>query len=327
MGDYCTCVNGARDPEVLALCDMAIKTLQEHILSHVPTIMERVFNVTLDMMGQDDVSYPEHRIKFYSFIKTVNKYAFDAILVLPPEDQKLVVDAIVWGFKHTDRNIADTALDILYDLLGNVSRNEEMRQSFYVLYLKDLLENILTVMTDRLHKSGFNTHAKLINYMLHAVARGEVTEPLYTDEEAPLGSLNNVEYLNECMINLLLNGFETLTKNKLIPFVEGLFDLNKDFVAYKMHLRDFLIDLKEFSEENNADLYAAETAQQLQEQQELQMQNRASVPGLLNPYEVQENSNEVDASDVQINNLQLDGQNDGLGNTASSGVINSSQGY
>merc|ERR1712146_187117 len=169
-------------------------------------------------------------------------------------------DAIVWGFKHTDRNIADMALDILYDLLVNVSRNEEMRQSFYVLYLKDLLENILIVMTDRLHKSGFNTHAKLINYMLFAVAKGEVTEPLYTEQEAPIGSLNNAEYLNEYMIDLLLNGFQTLTRNKLIPFVGGLFDLSKDFVAYKTHLRDFLIDLKEFSEENNAEWYAEENA-------------------------------------------------------------------
>jgi len=166
----------------------------------------------------------------------------------------------------------------------------------------------LTVMTDRLHKSGFNTHAKLIQYMLFAVAKGEVTEPLYTEEEAQLfnGQVNNAEYLNEYMINLLLNGFETLTRNKLISFVGGLFDLTKDFVAYKTHLRDFLIDLKEFSEENNADLYAEETAQQLQEQKEFQMQNKASVPGLLNPYELQQN--EVDPSDVEFNSLQLDAQ-------------------
>jgi exportin-1 len=192
------------------------------------------------------------------------------------------------------------------------------------------LENILTVMTDRLHKSGFNTHAKLIKYMLHTVARGEVTEPLYTEEEAPIGSLNNAEYLNEYIINLLLGGFATLTRNKVSPIVAGLFDLDKNETAYKTHLRDFLIDLKEFSEENNADLYAEETAQQVNEQQQLQMQNRASVPGLLNPYEVEDSNNyEGNPSEVSMGNLQLDGnlnQNEGNLNNAG-GVINSGQGY
>jgi exportin-1 len=40
-----------------------------------------------------------------------------AILMLNPEQQKLVVDSIVWGFKHTDRNIAEIGLEILHDLL------------------------------------------------------------------------------------------------------------------------------------------------------------------------------------------------------------------
>jgi CRM1 C terminal len=47
----------------------------------------------------------------------VNTHCFDALFQIPPQHQKLVVDAVVWAFKHTERNIAETGLDILLELL------------------------------------------------------------------------------------------------------------------------------------------------------------------------------------------------------------------
>jgi hypothetical protein len=40
--------------------------------------------------------------------------------------------------------------------------------------------------------------------------------------------------------------------------VVGLFDLNKDINSFKLHLRDFLVQLKEFSEGDNSELYLEE---------------------------------------------------------------------
>nr|KAG5714583.1 hypothetical protein BaRGS_007029 [Batillaria attramentaria] len=37
---------------------------------------------------------------------------------------KLVLDSIIWAFKHTMRNVADTGLDILYTLLQNIAQEE-----------------------------------------------------------------------------------------------------------------------------------------------------------------------------------------------------------
>ena len=49
--------------------------------------------------------------------QAVNTHCFDALFQIPPQHQKLVVDAVVWAFKHTERNIAETGLDILLELL------------------------------------------------------------------------------------------------------------------------------------------------------------------------------------------------------------------
>lgn len=47
------------------------------------------------------------------------------------EHQKLVVDSIVWGFKHTDRNISEMGLEILFDLLQHIARHPDVAPGFY----------------------------------------------------------------------------------------------------------------------------------------------------------------------------------------------------
>lgn len=38
----------------------------------------------------------------------MNDFCFEALFGIPLEHQKLVVDSIIWAFKHTERNVADT---------------------------------------------------------------------------------------------------------------------------------------------------------------------------------------------------------------------------
>lgn len=45
--------------------------------------------------------------------------------------------------------------------------------------------------------------------------------------------------------NLLMTQFPNLTKTQIVAFVQGLFNVNMDPIAFKQHLRDFLIALKE----------------------------------------------------------------------------------
>ena len=47
----------------------------------------------------------------------MNAHCFPAFLSIPPQQFKLVLDSIIWAFKHTMRNVADTGLAILYQLL------------------------------------------------------------------------------------------------------------------------------------------------------------------------------------------------------------------
>jgi exportin-1 len=77
-----------------------------------------------------------------------------ALLNIPPAQFKLVLDSIIWAFKHTMRNVADTGLDILYTLLQNIATEEAAVQSFYQTYFTDILQHLFSVITDSSHTAG-----------------------------------------------------------------------------------------------------------------------------------------------------------------------------
>ncbi|KAG7337714.1 CRM1 C terminal-domain containing protein [Nitzschia inconspicua] len=122
LGDYQRNIAGARDPEVLTLFSTVVEKLKGNVVDEVPRVMEAIFECTLEMISKNFEDFPEHRIRFFEFLKAVNQHCFSALFNIPPEHQKLVVHAIVWAMKHTERNISDTGLEILHDLLMNVGK-------------------------------------------------------------------------------------------------------------------------------------------------------------------------------------------------------------
>jgi len=139
--DYQRCaVPAAREPEVLSTMATTVNKLKGTITPQIPKIFDAVFECTLDMINKDFEEYPEHRTNFFLLLQAVNLYCFDAFLSIPAGQFKLVLDSIIWAFKHTMRNVADTGLNILYQLLQNVSNHPEAAQSFYQTYYTDILQ-------------------------------------------------------------------------------------------------------------------------------------------------------------------------------------------
>lgn len=141
------------------------------------------------------------------------------------------------------------------------------------------------MMTDRLHKSGFKMHATLLRQMFHLVQMNQVTVPLFDPAQHPPGT-TNPSFLRDHISGLLISSFPNLTKVQVANFVEGMFDVKMDLPKFKTHLRDFLIELKEFSAEDNSGLYAEEQERAAREREEALLAERQAVPGMLKPSEI-----------------------------------------
>ena len=84
----------------------------------------------------------------------MNVSCFGAFLIIPPAQFKLVLDSIIWAFKHTMRNVADIGLQILYQFLQNIEISAPDTQNFYQTYFTDILQHIFSVVTDSSHIAG-----------------------------------------------------------------------------------------------------------------------------------------------------------------------------
>mmetsp|Transcript_6605 Transcript_6605/g.11084 ORF Transcript_6605/g.11084 Transcript_6605/m.11084 type:complete len:1124 (+) Transcript_6605:163-3534(+) len=284
LQDYHSSPPVARDHKVLTLFSTAISVLRNLVAPEIPRILNAVFEKTLEMITANMLDYPEHRIAFFRFLHEANQHCFYALFSIPTNLQKLIIDSIVWAIKHTERNIAETGLEILLALLQNVTANEQIAQEFYSTFLIPLLQDVFGVLTDRLHKSGFKLQSTILMHLCHTIQRGQVVAPLHSMGPA----VDNAQFLKEHLGGLLVKAFPNVTKPQVSQFVLGLFDLNMDQNQFKQHLRDFLITIKEFASEDNSELYNEEAEARQENMRQEQWQYMASVPGLLKPSEIEE---------------------------------------
>ncbi|KAH3766835.1 exportin 1 S-like [Pelomyxa schiedti] len=293
LPDYQSSVPDARDPQVLSLMVVVINTLKGLLTGNIPGIFVHVFPPTLDMIKANLTDFPDHRIHFFSLVRAINNYCFDAFFTLSPEQFKMIMDSIIWAMKHTERQAAETGLQILNELLVNISNHPEISDAFYTGYFRTIVQDIFVVLTDTFHKAGFKLQATILQNLFIAVESGKIKAPLWTPPEATTPDMNNRSWLRAFITNLLSTAFPNLNPNELRLYVNGLLDINKDLPAFKNQLRDFLVSLKEFNSTDNTDLYLEEkeTTQAAAVAQD--KSRRAAVPGLVPPSEQPEDMGDL----------------------------------
>ncbi|GLT70232.1 hypothetical protein SLA2020_423260 [Shorea laevis] len=283
LGDYARNLPDARESEVLSLFATIINKYKATMIDDVPRIFEAVFQCTLEMITKNFEDYPEHRLKFFSLLRAIATHCFPALIRLSSQQLKLVMDSIIWAFRHTERNIAETGLNLLLEMLKNF-QNSEFCNQFYRTYFCSIEQEIFAVLTDTFHKPGFKLHVLVLQHLFCLVESGALTEPLWDAATVPFQYPSNTMFVREYTIKLLSTSFPNMTAAEVTQFVNGLFESRNELSTFKNHIRDFLVQSKEFSAQDNKDLYAEEAAAQ----RERERQRMLSIPGLIAPNEIQD---------------------------------------
>ncbi|KAI4191214.1 MAG: hypothetical protein L6R41_000261 [Letrouitia leprolyta] len=286
LSDYNRNVPDARDAEVLNVMTTIITKLHGLMEDKVPTIMENVFECTLEMINKDFSEYPEHRVEFFKLLKAINLYCFPALLRLDGRQFKFVIDSCMWASKHDNREVENTGLSMCNELMDNMAEVPDPGTSsvFFQQFFVPILQDVFFVLTDPDHKSGFKSQSMLLARMFYLVESGRISEPVYTPDQAPVGT-SNKDFLRGFVSNLLQRAFANLQPAQIQQFVDGLFALNQDLPKFKVNLRDFLIQLKEFSGDN-ADLYAEDREEAQKAANTAERERLAKVGGLLKPADI-----------------------------------------
>jgi exportin-1 len=282
LGDYARSVADARDAEVLSLYAAIVTKVGSVLEPEVPVIFEGTFECTLNMITKNFEDFPDHRLKFFSLLAATAECCFGAICALNSTQLKLMIDSVVWAFRHTERNVADTGLNLLLSLLQAFSTSA-VADPFYSTFLLTIFQEVLAVMTDTYHKPGFKLHTLILQHLLSVGCEpGLLKVPLWDVAQlGPQAYASNEAFLQVSVSELLHKSFPNIQQVQLQAIVTGMFQLRgeNNHQAFKNHLRDFLVQTKGFASERNAELYAEETAARLAEDKA----KKEQIPGMLAP--------------------------------------------
>lgn len=293
LGDYHNNVAPARDAEVLMVMATITTRLGSLLADKVSPIMDAVFQPTLSMISADFAEFPEHRVGFFKLLRAIIVHCFNAILSLPPDKFKLCIDAGVWAIKHTMRDIADTGLQIMLELITNISEQDaSVANAFYQQYLLSIIQDTFYVLCEPDHKAGFKTQCAVLAKIYELIETGRVQVAL-----GPDGNPDNRAFIRQYTSNLLRNAFPQMQASYVDDFVNGLCQLSSDLSKYKLHLRDFLIASREAggtaTEDNNADLFLEDKESERAAQAAKEKEQAAKIPGMLKPAEMKDEDEEL----------------------------------
>lgn len=293
LGDYTRNVPTARDAEVLNVMATITGRLGPLLTPHVAAVLDAVFEPTLNMINQDFAEFPEHRVGFYKLLRAINLNCFPALLEFPAPQFKLFMDSIIWAIKHTMRDIADLGLNLCLEVINNFASAEPaIGNGFFLAYFTSIVQDIFFVLTDTDHKSGFKLQSMLLARMFQLVETNIIQTPLFNPAEMPDPSITNAQYLKSFCENLLKTAFPHLQNGQITAFVVSLGEYHSDINRFKLALRDFLIQLKEFSGDNTElFLEEKETEQQMKAQADREQAMR--IPGMLKPSQIEDRDEDI----------------------------------
>ena len=176
----------------------------------IPTIMENVFECTLDMINKDFSEYPEHRVEFFKLLRTINLRCFNALLRLDNRQFKFVIDACMWASKHDNRDVESAGLSMCLELMSNMADvDPHTCNAFFQQFFTTILQDVFFVLTDSDHKAGFKSQSMLLAKMFWLVDSGKLQGPIYQPGQVADGT-SNKDFMREFIGNLLTNAFPNL---------------------------------------------------------------------------------------------------------------------
>ncbi|KAF9500336.1 hypothetical protein BDN71DRAFT_1440340 [Pleurotus eryngii] len=293
LGDYNHNVPAARDAEVLNVMATITGRLGPLLTPQVPAILDAVFEPTLNMINQDFAEFPEHRVGFFKLLRAINLNCFPALLSVPPPQFKLFMDSIIWAIKHTMRDIADIGLNICIEVINNFAgADEAVSNAFFQQYFLSIVQDIFFVLTDTDHKSGFKLQSLLLARMFNLVESGEIKTPLFDPASLPNPNISNLVFLREYTANLLSGAFPHVQPIQVQAFVSALAEHHNDINRFKLALRDFLIQLKEFSGDNT-ELFLEEKEAEARRKAEEERSAAMRIPGMLKPSQLEDKDEDI----------------------------------
>ncbi len=126
------------------------------------------------MIKDDYVTLPEFREGCFRLVEMIVKYCTDGLFQLSPEKFNIIILTILFAMKHEKPELMEIGLETMHSLNLLVVSAPQIASIFYQNFYLVMIRDILTVMTDYRHMSGFKLQGLILQQMICAVESGTI---------------------------------------------------------------------------------------------------------------------------------------------------------
>ena len=232
LTDYQNCSDAYKEYSCLNVCSALIENLNEKMDSFIPKMFGTLFQITLDMIRDSMDNHPDHRHAFFKFLHNVCRFNFNVFEQMNKTQMQLVINCIMWAHEHIDHQITEFGTKTLNCFLKHIRRittnsnNGALITMFYRNFLFLILEKLVHVMTDTLHKSSFPAMCYTLKSICNDINSGcgQHLGALSAED----ANHNNQQYVAQRLSAFIQQKFQHLTSEVTNKFVIGLFQLADD---------------------------------------------------------------------------------------------------
>ena len=156
----------ARDPETLMLFAIILKKEGQHLENFLSPILIHLCQPTLQMIMNDLISFPEFREGFFKLVQNIIKYCTQGLFKMDPGSFQCILQSVIFAIKHQKPELMEIGLKSLWDMNDHISNNQMVCTEFYVNFYCNITKEILFVMTDCRHLSGFKLQGQIFQQMV-----------------------------------------------------------------------------------------------------------------------------------------------------------------
>lgn len=257
-----------KDPNTFIMFAHVIEKVKNSEISILGNIYQNLFRTSIAIISDNYLSYPEFRVNLVKLLKSMILYTTDSFFTSDISQVQEIMDMILFECQHTVPVIMEIGFETLIELTNQLIRMKENRinnvlDNYCRVYYFRILDTVLDVLTDSCHKGAFYFQVEVIRLLLIIVEKNVVSEGILAMNE------HNKNYIYNHLVNFFSSKFTHLIKTQIEAFCMEMFNKCLDKTLLTECIRDVLITLKSFSE-NNEELYEEEKNAQIQEAQRIQ---------------------------------------------------------
>jgi exportin-1 len=141
----------------------------------------------------------------------------------------------------------EISLKSIWDLNDNIQSVPQVCQIFYTQFYTNLMQQLIAIMTDCRHLSGFKLQVKILQQMIMVIENNSLTQPI-NDNNGQLHQFSsNKEYVQNLILNIIMELFPNLNKVLVQTLVMQMFNNVDNWKEFKSTIRDLMVQMRSFS--------------------------------------------------------------------------------